>query len=175
TQRSPLQYTRRMSMSLKRNQLRCSKPPPQNRQELLESIERDRGVLGAYLHKLNSQQDDINTFPASAAPVLPPLNAPPPLPVPQAPPAMSAPPAPPVPQRCSYDLFFESACITVKNLPPKLAAEAKSRISQIITEFEIRAIEMETMQQQRQTMGRLASDTLVDDKSKIVYEFRPCP
>ncbi|KAH8242990.1 hypothetical protein KR032_003452 [Drosophila birchii] len=158
--RKPLSYILRKIMSLKRNQLRYSKPLPQNRQELLESIERDRGVLGSYLKKLNSQQGDITSFPVSA---------------PLAPPALSAPSAPPVQQRCSYELFFESACITVKNLPPKLAAEAKSRISQIITEFEIRAIEMEALQQQRQTQCRSTSDTLVDDKSGIVYEFQPCP
>ncbi|XP_017023542.1 uncharacterized protein [Drosophila kikkawai] len=147
-----------MSMSLKRNQLRYSKPPPQNRQELLQSIERDRGVLGAYLQKLNSQQEDITTSPASA-------------------PLAPSTPSAPVQQRCSYDLFFESACITVKNLPPKLAAEAKSRISQIISEFEIRAIEMEALPHQGQAMGKSRStgDTLVDDKSEIVYEFHPCP
>ncbi|KAH8374902.1 hypothetical protein KR200_008559 [Drosophila serrata] len=176
--RKPLPYIRRIRMSLKRNQLRCSKPPPQNRQELLESIERDRGVLGAYLQKLNSQQEEISTFPVSAPPAAPALSTPhasPALSVPHPPPPLSTLPAPPVPQRCSYDLFFESACITVKNLPPKLAAEAKSRISQIITEFEIRAIEMEAMQQQQQTKDILKGDTLEDDKSKIVYEFHPCP
>ncbi|KAH8288732.1 hypothetical protein KR054_008823 [Drosophila jambulina] len=167
-------------MSQKRNQRRYCKPPPQNRQELLQSIERDRGVLGAYLQKVNSQQEDITTSPASAPLAPPALSAPqasPAVSAPQDPPALTAPSVPPVQQRCSYDLFFESACITVKNLPPKLAAEAKSRISQIITEFEIRAIEMEALQQQRQTKDtcRSSSDTPVDNKSGIVYEFHPCP
>lgn len=45
-----------------------------------------------------------------------------------------------VPQKDSFDLFFESMSCTVKALPPKLAAEVKSRVSQLVAEFELRAI-----------------------------------
>jgi len=81
-------------------------------------------------------------------------------------------------QRDSYDLFFESACISIKSLPPKLAAEAKSRISQIITEFELRAIsEEEEKQQQQQQQQQLVKTVRVseskDASSGIVYEFQP--
>nr|XP_017007634.2 uncharacterized protein LOC108064559 [Drosophila takahashii] len=127
------------NMSIKRSQLPYSRPIPQNREELLQSIGRDREVLGAYFQRLTSQREDAKSPDV-------------------------APPNPPAPQRNSYDLFFESACISVKGLPPKLAAEAKSRISQIITEFEIRAIsELEAQQERR-----------MDNASGIVYEFRPC-
>lgn len=44
------------------------------------------------------------------------------------------------PPKDSFDLFFESAAASVKSLPPKLAAELKSRVSQILSEFELRAI-----------------------------------
>ncbi|XP_005176107.2 protein suppressor of variegation 3-7 [Musca domestica] len=44
------------------------------------------------------------------------------------------------PQKDSFDLFFESAAASVKSLPPKLAAELKSRVSQLLSEFELRAI-----------------------------------
>lgn len=75
-------------------------------------------------------------------------------------------------QRDSYDLFFESACISIKSLPPKLAAEAKSRISQIITEFELRAISEEEAQQIAQNR-RVKNEALVEPSSEIVYEFQP--
>uniref|UniRef100_A0A6P4FEQ0 Uncharacterized protein LOC108048057 n=1 Tax=Drosophila rhopaloa TaxID=1041015 RepID=A0A6P4FEQ0_DRORH len=133
----------RIHMSLRQNQLPYSKPIPQNREELLQSIGRDREVLGAYFQKLSSQQSPAPSPPA---------------------------PNPPIPQRNSYDLFFESACVSVKGLPPKLAAEAKSRISQIITEFEIRAISEIEAQQERQ----MQNQTRRDGASEIVYEFRPC-
>ncbi|KAH8346655.1 hypothetical protein KR084_007595 [Drosophila pseudotakahashii] len=135
------------NMSIKRNQLPYSRPIPQNREELLESIGRDREVLGAYFQRLTSQREE---------PTAPDV----------------APPAPnsPAPHRNSYDLFFESACISVKGLPPKLAAEAKSRISQIITEFEIRAISELEAQQERQ----MQAQPRIDNASGIVYEFRPC-
>ncbi|KAI9584748.1 hypothetical protein GQX74_006643 [Glossina fuscipes] len=45
-----------------------------------------------------------------------------------------------VPQKDSFDLFFESMSCTVRALPPKLAAEVKSRVSQLVAEFELRAI-----------------------------------
>ncbi|XP_075168238.1 uncharacterized protein LOC142240412 [Haematobia irritans] len=44
------------------------------------------------------------------------------------------------PLKDSFDLFFESAAASVKSLPPKLAAELKSRVSQLLSEFELRAI-----------------------------------
>ncbi|XP_017478419.1 PREDICTED: protein suppressor of variegation 3-7-like [Rhagoletis zephyria] len=44
------------------------------------------------------------------------------------------------PCRDTFDLFFDSVCATVKSLPPKLGAEVKGRISQLIAEFELRAI-----------------------------------
>ncbi|XP_065368307.1 uncharacterized protein LOC135960834 [Calliphora vicina] len=50
------------------------------------------------------------------------------------------PPPPPQPKKDSFDMFFEAISATVKNLPPKLAAEVKSRVSQVIAEFELRAI-----------------------------------
>ncbi|XP_054726490.1 protein suppressor of variegation 3-7-like [Anastrepha obliqua] len=48
----------------------------------------------------------------------------------------------PAVQQCkdTFDLFFDSVCATVKALPPKLGAEVKGRISQLIAEFELRAI-----------------------------------
>ncbi|EDV54161.1 protein suppressor of variegation 3-7 isoform X2 [Drosophila erecta] len=137
---------KRNNITLRRNQLPYSRPMPQNRMELVRSIEQDRELLAAYFKRLSSQRDEV---PSSGA----------------APPAAD----PPVPQRNSYDLFFESACISVKGLPPKLAAEAKSRISQIITEFEIRAIsEMEEQE------CKMLAQTRMDNASGVVYEFRPC-
>lgn len=64
------------------------------------------------------------------------------------------PPPPLQPKRDNFDMFFESISATVKTLPPKLAAEVKSRISQVIAEFELRAIcEQEAQEKaQRQTM-----------------------
>lgn len=44
------------------------------------------------------------------------------------------------PKKDTFDLFFDSISATVKNLPPKLAAEVKSKVSQVIAEFELRAI-----------------------------------
>lgn len=46
----------------------------------------------------------------------------------------------PPPAKDSFDLFFESISATVKSFPPKLAAELKGRVSQLITEFELRSI-----------------------------------
>ncbi|XP_039948237.1 protein suppressor of variegation 3-7-like [Bactrocera neohumeralis] len=49
--------------------------------------------------------------------------------------------SPPIQQaKDTFDLFFDSVCATVKTLPPKLGAEVKGRISQLIAEFELRAI-----------------------------------
>lgn len=51
------------------------------------------------------------------------------------------PPVPPqLPPKDSFDLFFESVSATVKALPPKLGAEVKSQVSQLIANFELRAI-----------------------------------
>lgn len=138
----------------KRKDLLNEKQMPQTRQELLQSIGEQRGVLGAYFQRLNEQKAEtsntaaaaFNSSPATSIPVTPPRN--------------------------SYDLFFESACISVKSLPPKLAAEAKSRISQIITEFEIRAISQQEEQQAAAQNGRQHK---LDEAAGIVYEFHPCP
>lgn len=66
----------------------------------------------------------------------------------------SRPPAlPPQPKKDSFDLFFEAISATVKNLPPKLAAEVKSRVSQVIAEFELRAIcEKEAQEKSQQSV-----------------------
>ncbi|XP_039492010.1 protein suppressor of variegation 3-7 isoform X1 [Drosophila santomea] len=145
-ERKSSQLIKRNNIALRRNQLPYLRPMPQNRQELVKSIEQDRELLAAYFKRLSSQRDEVTS--------------------PDAAPSAAD---PPVPQRNSYDLFFESACISVKGLPPKLAAEAKSRISQIITEFEIRAIsEME--EQER----KMRAQTRMDNASGVVYEFRPC-
>ncbi|XP_060646752.1 protein suppressor of variegation 3-7 [Drosophila nasuta] len=131
-----------------------------NREELLASIKRDRTILNAYFQELatrNSQAalqkeklTNIGTTKVAA-----------------------------VRHRDSYDLFFESACISIKSLPPKLGAEAKSRISQIITEFEIRAISEQEAQQEKEKEKqqiaktvRVSNEPLVDPSSGIVYEFQ---
>ncbi|KAH8383235.1 hypothetical protein KR009_007539, partial [Drosophila setifemur] len=149
--------TQSLNMVSKRNYLPYTKPLAKNKQELLQHIERHRQVLGAYCQRLSQQREEDS---AAAAPA-----------------NDAAPPVAPAPQRNSYDLFFESACISVKSLPPKLAAEAKSRISQIITEFEIRAIsqEEEQLAAQRNRQQRLTGESIVDDATGIVYEFHPCP
>lgn len=60
---------------------------------------------------------------------------------------------PPI-KKDSFDLFFESISASVKNLPPKLAAEVKSKVSQVIAEFELRAIcEKEAEEKARQSIG----------------------
>ncbi|XP_016944340.2 protein suppressor of variegation 3-7 [Drosophila suzukii] len=143
--RSSSLHTNSIYMASRRSQLPYSRPIPQNRQELLDSIGRDREVLGAYFQRLTSQREEATSSDLAS-------------------------PNPPALQRNSYDLFFESACISVKGLPPKLAAEAKSRISQIITEFEIRAISEMEAQQERQ----MQAQPRVDSAKGIVYEFRPC-
>lgn len=59
----------------------------------------------------------------------------------------------PQPKKDSFDLFFESISATVKALPPKLAAEVKSRVSQVIAEFELRAIcEKEAQEKAQQSV-----------------------
>ncbi|XP_037730158.1 protein suppressor of variegation 3-7 [Drosophila subpulchrella] len=143
--RSSSLFINSIYMASRRSQPPYSRPIPQNRQELLESIGRDREVLGAYFQRLTSQRGEVTSSDLAS-------------------------PNPPALQRNSYDLFFESACISVKGLPPKLAAEAKSRISQIITEFEIRAISEMEAQQERQ----MQAQPRVDNATGIVYEFRPC-
>lgn len=47
---------------------------------------------------------------------------------------------PSLPKKDSFDMFFEAISASVKMLPPKLGAEVKSRISQVIADFELRAI-----------------------------------
>lgn len=66
------------------------------------------------------------------------------------------PPMPSPPKKDSFDLFFDSISATVKNLPPKLAAEVKSKVSQVIAEFELRAIcEKEAEEKAQQTVVSL--------------------
>ncbi|XP_043654736.1 protein suppressor of variegation 3-7 [Drosophila teissieri] len=48
--------------------------------------------------------------------------------------------SPVTPPRDSLELFFDSICATVKNLPPKLATEGKIRVMQLIGELELRAL-----------------------------------
>uniref|UniRef100_A0A1A9WMH9 BESS domain-containing protein n=1 Tax=Glossina brevipalpis TaxID=37001 RepID=A0A1A9WMH9_9MUSC len=43
-------------------------------------------------------------------------------------------------EKDSYDLFFQSMSVVTKNLPPKLAIEAKSKVMSIMAEIELRAI-----------------------------------
>lgn len=137
-------------MSPKRETMKSK--PILNRDELLQKIIRDRTLLKTYCQDL-ARRDSASLSPSSLtrngvlkkAPIL---------------------------QRDSYDLFFESACISIKSLPPKLAAEAKSRISQIITEFELRAISEEEAQQIAQNR-RVKNEALVEPSSGIVYEFQP--
>lgn len=126
--------------------------PVLNRDELLQKIIRDRKLLNTYCQDV-ATRDAVSSPPSSSA-------------------RNNVLKAAPIIQRDSYDLFFESACISIKSLPPKLAAEAKSRISQIITEFELRAISEEEAQQIAQNR-RVKNEALVEPSSGIVYEFQP--
>ncbi|KAM8702971.1 hypothetical protein ACLKA7_005332 [Drosophila subpalustris] len=149
-------------MSLKRFGMKTNSRPRRNREELLQSITRDRALLHAYFQELSARGEESH-------------------PTTQKDP--SAQKVQQIQQRDSYDLFFESACISIKSLPPKLAAEAKSRISQIITEFELRAISEEeaqrerekTQQQQKQQIVKTVRVSENEDTSSsgIVYEFQP--
>ncbi|EDV91566.1 GH13322 [Drosophila grimshawi] len=144
-------YPRRHAMKAK---------PLLNRDELLQSIVRDRALLNAYFLDI-AKKESQSTVPKGSASILTPKSA-------------SA-----VQQRDSYDLFFESACISIKSLPPKLAAEAKNRISHVITEFELRAISEHEAQQ---AMGkqelvkaiRVSNEPVMDPSTGIVYEFQAC-
>lgn len=49
-------------------------------------------------------------------------------------------PPPPPKEKNHVDLFFESVSSSVKALSPKLVAEAKMRVSQLICELELRAL-----------------------------------
>lgn len=141
-------------MSPKRGNMKSK--PILNRDELLQKIIRDRTLLNTYCQDLATRDS------ASLSP------SPSPSPSTRNGVLKTA----PIIQRDSYDLFFESACISIKSLPPKLAAEAKSRISQIITEFELRAISEEEAQQIAQNR-RVKNEALVEPSSGIVYEFQP--
>lgn len=142
------------TMSPKRGNMKSK--PILNRDELLQKIIRDRTLLNTYCQDLATRDS------ASLSP------SPSPSPSTRNGVLKTA----PIIQRDSYDLFFESACISIKSLPPKLAAEAKSRISQIITEFELRAISEEEAQQIAQNR-RVKNEALVEPSSGIVYEFQP--
>lgn len=142
------------TMSPKRGNMKSK--PILNRNELLQKIIRDRTLLNTYCQDLATRDS------ASLSP------SPSPSPSTRNGVLKTA----PIIQRDSYDLFFESACISIKSLPPKLAAEAKSRISQIITEFELRAISEEEAQQIAQNR-RVKNEALVEPSSGIVYEFQP--
>ncbi|KAL7730516.1 hypothetical protein ACLKA6_000518 [Drosophila palustris] len=147
-------------MSLKRFGMKNNSRPRRNREELLQSITRDRALLHAYFQELSAREESHPTTQKDT----------------------STPKVQQIQQRDSYDLFFESACISIKSLPPKLAAEAKSRISQIITEFELRAIseeeaqrERDKQQQQKQQIVKTVRVSENEDTSSsgIVYEFQP--
>lgn len=127
--------------------------PVLNRDELLQKIIRDRKLLNTYCQDV-ATRDAVSSSPSSSSN------------------RNNVVKSAPIMQRDSYDLFFESACISIKSLPPKLAAEAKSRISQIITEFELRAISEEEAQQIAQNR-RVKNEALVEPSSGIVYEFQP--
>lgn len=129
--------------------------PLVNREELLQSIVRDRTLLNDYFQSLATKESLQKESPTTTM----------------------TPKAVPMQQRDSYDLFFESACISIKSLPPKLAAEAKSRISQIITEFELRAISEQEAQQEKEKQHiaktvRVSNEQAIDSSSGIVYEFQ---
>ncbi|XP_030245206.1 uncharacterized protein LOC108659948 [Drosophila navojoa] len=129
-----------------------------DREKLLQSIVRDRTLLNNYFQDLRTKEcQKTDQEPQTTTLSQKTLH---------------------MQQRDSYDLFFESACISIKSLPPKLAAEAKSRISQIITEFELRAISQQEAQQEKQKekqqitkTGRLSNESPMDPSSEIVYEF----
>ncbi|KAH8388285.1 hypothetical protein KR093_002807 [Drosophila rubida] len=145
-------------MSLKRCGVKTKSAP--NRENLLHRIKRDRTLLNDYFQDLATRnpqsahrKEEITKIAASKVAA--------------------------IQKRDSYDLFFESACISIKTLPPKLAAEAKSRISQIITEFEIRAISeheaqqgIEKEKQQVVKTVRVSNEPVIDPSSGIVYEFQ---
>lgn len=133
--------------------------PRRNREELLKSITRERALLNSYFQDLAAKEPQSTSRKDVLSNNL-------------------SPKATSIQKRDSYDLFFESACISIKSLPPKLAAEAKSRISQIITEFELRAISEEEAQQEKEKQQivktvRVTTDPLMDPSSEIVYEFQP--
>lgn len=133
--------------------------PRRNCEELLKSITRERALLNSYFQDLAAKEPQSTSRKDVLSNNL-------------------SPKATSIQKRDSYDLFFESACISIKSLPPKLAAEAKSRISQIITEFELRAISEEEAQQEKEKQQivktvRVTTDPLMDPSSEIVYEFQP--
>ncbi|XP_022213948.2 uncharacterized protein LOC111068626 [Drosophila obscura] len=134
-QRNQLPRNQRFAMALKRQSHPYMKPAPQSREELLQRIAHNRDELSAFFQKVSPAVGQTDYTAAALLPT-----------------SISMPSAP-VEQRNSYDLFFESACISVKGLPPKLASEAKSRISQIITEFEIRAISEQEAKVEAQARG----------------------
>lgn len=79
------------------------------------------------------------------------------------------------PKKDSFDLFFDSISATVKNLPPKLAAEVKSKVSQVIAEFELRAIcEKEAQEKAKQSAtsvpAQLTSVVNVDISDRTANE-----
>lgn len=140
-------------MAFRRPSLKAK--PLVNREELLQSIVRDRTLLNDYFQSLATKESLQKESPTITM----------------------TPKAVPMQQRDSYDLFFESACISIKSLPPKLAAEAKSRISQIITEFELRAISEQEAQQEKEKQHiaktvRVSNEQAIDSSSGIVYEFQ---
>ncbi|XP_073818129.1 uncharacterized protein [Musca autumnalis] len=59
-------------------------------------------------------------------------------------------PVPPPKEKNHVDLFFESVSSSVKALSPKMIAEAKMRVSQLICELELRALTENDQQQQQQ-------------------------
>lgn len=53
----------------------------------------------------------------------------------------------------NFDLFFEYISMSVKSLPPKLATELKGQISQLIAEFELRAIREKEIKKLTKRLG----------------------
>lgn len=73
--------------------------------------------------------------------------------------------SPPIQQsKDTFDLFFDSVCATVKTLPPKLGAEVKGRISQLIAEFELRAI----CEREAQECSITMPSTTTEDTAMVV-------
>ncbi|XP_073819125.1 ravus isoform X2 [Musca autumnalis] len=74
----------------------------------------------------------------------------------------------------SFDLFFESAAASVKSLPPKLAAELKSRVSQLLSEFELRAICEKEAQEKAAASAGTQSITAITSPMTVAVDRTIC-
>jgi len=70
----------------------------------------------------------------------------------------------PLKQKNHIDLFFESVSSSVKALTPKLIAEAKMRVSQLICELELRALTENT-----ENTSNSASSTIVMTQTPYIF------